>query len=74
MQARVKAEKTDVGTRTYKAYLKSNGTIADSDAITPSVGTYTWAMNGIVEKNPDGDVVWTDLAVNNMKLGLELVS
>lgn len=74
LQARVKAEKTDVGTRTYKAYLKSNGAIADAVEINPPVQTYTWAFNGLVEKNPDGVAPWTDLSVNNLKLGLELVS
>lgn len=73
VQARVCSKKTDAGSRTYKAYLNSNSEVVDGATINPSTD-YAWSFNGLFEKNPDGDVVWDDTALNDLKLGLELVS
>lgn len=73
VQVRVRAKKSDAGTRTYRAYLNNNGEVAEGNAINPSTD-YSWAFNLTAEANPDGGEAWTDDAVKTLKLGLELVS
>lgn len=75
VQTRVKAKKTDVGTRRYRAYLKSGSAVSNGPEITPPVGSYSWpTTNGLYEKDPNGSLAWTDAAVNNLQLGIELTA
>jgi len=73
VQARIRAIKSDPGTRTYKGYIKSGSTTADGDTKNPG-GVYFADYNGLWSYNPDGSIAWDDASVAALKLGVELVS
>ncbi|MBY0560021.1 hypothetical protein [Hyphomicrobium sp.] len=73
VQPRIRATKSDAGSRTYRGYLKSGAVAANGPTITPAIG-WLWHTNGIFEKAPDTEDAWTDNGINALKLGLEVVS
>jgi hypothetical protein len=73
VQTRVRAQKTDAGVRSYRAYLKAGTEVANGPTISPGTG-WAWHLNGIMEQSPETAAAWTDADIGDLKLGVEVVS
>lgn len=73
VQPRVKEKKTDIGDRSYRTYLLSNGNIGNGNTLSPGTA-YSWDFNGLFDLNPDGSAAWDDAAINALQVGLESVT
>lgn len=74
VKTRARMKNTDAGARTIKTYMRSG--IADAaDAADQTPGTVYAVLHGdIHELNPEGDVAWTDSAVNAIEAGVSIAS
>lgn len=65
------AFKDDPGTRELATFVRSNGVNGDGAGVT--LGTSENYVRQIFETNPDGDVAWTEAAVDSMEAGIKVV-
>lgn len=73
VQTRVRATKTDVGTRLFRTNLLSGSSIGNGPTTGIGIG-YGWMRNGIFQNDPDGDIPWTKAAVDALQVQLETLS
>lgn len=73
VQARICATKTDAGSRTFRAYIKSGEAVANGEAVAPAT-YYGWSKSGIWDSDPNTEDEWSEAGLNNLQLGIELVS
>lgn len=72
VQVRMRARKQHTGTRTMRGLINSNG----NELTGPERGLtteYYWRNGGAYPLDPDGNVAWTETAVNAIEAGVEVV-
>lgn len=72
VQLDIKANKQDVGTRTYKPVIKSNATEGDGSEQGLTDGSYK-TKSFIYENDPDGGGSWSGSSVDAMEIGYKVV-
>lgn len=72
VQTTVGARKTDAGALNYRNTLVSGGNIYDSDEF-QALDNYRFTMD-MFNLNPNGDISWTESAVNACEVGFKLES